>query len=443
MKYPQLNGQDYNANYLGDDEQRRMDAGNKSVADLAIERIRAKRVIKNPNSYSRVSRKTSPHEKCFTYRMGYQMAVACLVPKNQEVYSRFTGSSLNTKPRAKKNPRVQEIPFPISAENDVNSGTNQIPDLLPDPFVKYKYHERVSQARRRKNLSLHFLSKRTAGKIRDKSTALFRASRKEKIFCTLTFIQRCSDKKAVEILNKFLTVIRAESKNLQYLWVAERQMENYKYPGNIHFHLIINRRLKIDRFNALWVQQQYNAGLRYGFITQDEINSRVVDGTMQEILNPVDVKKIHTIGRLSYYLTKYITKGNNGEASGGFECAAWHCSRGVSRIFRSCVVGRSTFALTESFINTRVNKETGELFTGIPKRKDDEDKNGRLYLMRWIVNKPYFLQFMREMETLNSWILSGAAIGRDCMESISISNEDFRVNFLNDEKQDNVSLLFN
>jgi hypothetical protein len=417
---PEVNGHRYDKDYL---ERREF---LPTPADNLLDRIRAKRPVKKSDISCSPKRRTSIHEKAFTYRLGYQMAVGCLVQGDE--HSRFTGSSLNKKKRrAKKNTAAQEIPFPVSEEIVSGDGSaGALSDLQSDPVNKSLYHVRVSNASRRNKNGFHVISKRSAAKIRDKATAFFRATRKQKIFCTLTFIQHCTDRKAVEILNKFLTVVRGESENFQYLWVAERQPES----GYIHFHLILNRRLEIRRFNSLWVQQQYNAGLRYGFITPEEIASRVADETIHEILNPVDVKKIHTIGRLSYYLTKYITKGNNGDASGGFECAAWHCSRGVSRIFTASVVSRSTFAATESFINTRVNKETGEVFTGIPRENGDPNA-GRLYLVRWIVNKPYFLQFMREMETLNNWILGGLHMGESEMESLLITNEKFRIELLN------------
>lgn len=431
---PLVNGHPYNENYL---EQREYVP---TAQDDLLTRIRAKRPVKKSEISCSPLRRTSVHEKSFTYRLGYQMAVGCLTPADN--YSRFSGSSYNKKKRnAKTNPAVQEIPLPIGAENGGGGRADALYSVQSNPVNKSQYHLRVSNAPQRNKNGLRVLSVRSKAKIRDKATAFFRAAgKKERIFCTLTFIQQCGDRKAVEILNKFLTVIRAESKSFQYLWVAERQMEN---QGNIHFHLIINRRLEIRRFNSLWVLQQYNAGLRYGFITPAEIASRVADETIHEILNPVDVKKIHTIGTLSNYLTKYITKGNNGEKSGGFLCSAWHCSRGVSKIFTSAVVSRSTFAATESFINTRVNKTTGEIFTGIPKENGDPNA-GRLYVVRWIVNKPYFLQFMREMEALNNWILSGENFGRDeVMKAVGIDNDDFRRFFLNDVNSINDQLLFN
>lgn len=400
----------------------------KTPLEIAIEKMResagtVKKKNRDEIARSFLVKKQAPHERPFTYRMGYQMAVGLFQPVDN--YSRFSGSTFNKKKRAKnskpKDETIQEIPFPVDTENDESGGKIFLSPLLSDKNIKSKYHPKLSEAFGKRKPILRVLSQRSRGKVKDKCTAFFRASGREKIFCTLTFISRVTDKLAVSILNKFLTAVRAESKNFQYIWIAERQLES---TNNIHFHLIINRRLPIKRFNALWVLQQYNAGLRYGFITPEEIESRVHDGTMQQILNPVDIKKVYTINKLSTYLTKYITKGNNGEGSGGFDCAVWHCSRGVSRCFTSATVGRSTFAATESFLNSYVNKNTGEIIFG--KRVDNQ-----FYAVRWIVNKSYFLQFMKEMEMINKWILDGLEIKYGDLPKLS--NDDFRNYFLNDQ----------
>jgi len=71
-----------------------------------------------------------------------------------------------------------------------------------------------------------------------------------------------------------------------------------------------------------------------------------------------------------------------------------------------------------------VNKNTGEIIQG-------KQINERFYSIRYIVNRSYFLQFMREMETINKWILDGLKIEYDQLPSIT--NDDFRTYFLNDQ----------
>lgn len=251
----------------------------------------------------------------------------------------------------------------------------------------------------------HVLSDRTKAKIKDKATAFFRACPYRRCFVTLTFIDAIQDKAAVTVLNKFLTQLKKKYRDLQYLWVAERQNKNEKFPGNIHFHIIINRRLSIDKYNALWVLEQYNSGLRgtnkYGeIISEQEITERYRDGTIKKVFNPFDIKTIRSIDNLSWYLTKYITKGNAGEDKRGFRCAAWHCSRGVSRLFTRTLVGPSCFRAAMSGKNFSVNKLTGECFYPRLIKK-------QFWLMVYINNKSFPLQYLKELEQVNKWLIRG------------------------------------
>lgn len=241
------------------------------------------------------------------------------------------------------------------------------------------------------------LSPRSRGKIKDKATAFFRSCPGSRTFVTLTFIAAIDDADAVGVLNKFLTVVRRRMKGVQYLWVAERQ-EN----GNIHFHMIINKRLPVKEYNALWVVQQYNAGLvgknKYGeVISREDVDRRVLAGTMGGVLNPFDVKKVRSISGLSSYLTKYITKQKEGQP---FACAPWHCSRNVSRLFTRATVGPSAFAYLASFENARVDKKTGECW-------EPQVIKGAYWVMVYVNNKTAPLRYLKRMEKINHWILQG------------------------------------
>jgi hypothetical protein len=254
---------------------------------------------------------------------------------------------------------------------------------------------------------IHVLSARSRGKIKDKATAFFRASSGDRIFCTLTFIAAVDDRTGVAILNKFLTALRKEFGALQFLWVAERQ-EN----GNIHFHLIVNKRLPVRRWNGMWVLQQYNAGLRgrnkYDEVVElPEILARFKDGTIQKVFNPLDVKKVKSIGGLSMYLTKYITKQ---EKKVPFGCAVWHCSRRVSRMFTRATVGPSAFAYMMSLSNCRVDKSTGEVF--MPRRVPPVKPGDNFYIMVYANNKGAPLKYLKEMESVNRWLLQGHELDR-------------------------------
>jgi hypothetical protein len=122
---------------------------------------------------------------------------------------------------------------------------------------------------------------------------------------------------AVKVLHKFLDNADKRSRDFQYLWVAEKQLENKVFPGNIHFHLITNKFWKIDKWWPCWLQLQ----AKYGIIPREEG------------FNPssaFDVKTIagQNVKAIANYLTHYVTK-NDGE----FRCQIWNCSKKVSRLY--------------------------------------------------------------------------------------------------------------
>lgn len=271
-------------------------------------------------------------------------------------------------------------------------------------------------------LPIHVLSQRSRGKIRDKATAFFRSCPGQRVFATLTFVAACDDGRAVSILNKFLTEARKKFPGFQYLWVAERQDNNKAFPGNIHFHAIINRRLPVGRWNAFWILAQYNAGLvgkdKYGrYISKAQIleayaldaKEKFRNKRLQQIFNPFDVRKVDSITRLSWYLTKYITKQDKGAR---FACLAWHCSRRVSRMFTRALVGPSAFRYMQSFANWAVNKETGEMFAPVV-------QTGAFWVVIYSANKSAPLKYLRELEQVNKWIGEGLEIS-----ALSIIDDD-------------------
>jgi hypothetical protein len=256
-------------------------------------------------------------------------------------------------------------------------------------------------------------STRSKANVKAKSTALYRAS-KEKTFLTLTFIRSVSDQDAVKVFNKFRTVLKKEFPDLEYIWVIERQ-EN----GRPHFHAILNKFLPFQRWQALWVLQQYNAGLEHPDIPYDEMKKRYdftlahpeiwikddagFSETIQAVLNPLTIKKVHGINSLAKYLTKYITKGDNG---GSWDCQVWHCSRKVSQMFTRAESCEANERAAVSFDNARIDYRTGEI-TGMPKVwKDPHSKQCHFTIVTY--NRPeYFLRFLKAMERVNRWILEG------------------------------------
>lgn len=314
-----------------------------------------------------LAKKVSKEGKSFTWRLGYNHCIGQWT--GSERYPTLSGSSLNRKNKPAKERLSKPNTEPIA----------------------------------------HIFSARSRGKVKDKATAFYRSISGNRIFLTLTFIELIPDKLGVEILNKFLTVLRKEQRGLEYLWVSEPQEDNH---DNIHFHILLNRRLPIKRYNALWVLQQYNSGLtghrangetipkeeierRYQYdMTTTKFTKKDPD-SMMAVLNPFHIEKAYQMNGLAFYLTKYITKQKGKHE---FGCLPWHCSRRVSKLFTKEVVSPSTFAYLNSFVNYKVNKETGECFT--------PDVICRpFFTMVYINNKGAPLPRLKQLEIVNKWLI--------------------------------------
>lgn len=381
-----------------------------------------------------LGRRTTPNEKGYSYTMGYANCVGRWTGGKE--FPRFSGSSYNRKKRHEKN-LPERVDHLIKVASKITGKMSAVPDwqvsrpltdLLRrrdheaqaayDEWLRVQVGCKISDDVLALCDGLHTFSTRSRGKVKDKATAFYRSCPGSRVFLTLTFIAAVKDEMAIALLNSFLTVVRTGHKNFQYLWVAERQHLN---THNLHFHVIINKRLPVRKYNALWVLQQYHAGLRgrtkYGTeISVREMLDRYENGTMQKALNPLDVKKIRDIGGLAGYLTKYISKAPKGEIYG---CAPWHCSRGVSRLFTKTVVSRSAFSYCTSFANYKLDKSTGEVF-------EPEIIRGDWYIMVYMNNKGSPLKWLGEMEQMNKWLIAG-----EKLSSVPMSDDiDYRKFFL-------------
>jgi hypothetical protein len=157
------------------------------------------------------------------------------------------------------------------------------------------------------------MSNRTKSKIRRKVLAFARIH-KHLSFVTLTFVNQVEEDQAVKVLGKFLENVNKRSKDFQYLWVAEKQLENKVFKDNIHFHLITNKYWKIDRWWKYWLELQAKHG-----ITPREENFKPSSAFDVRAITGQNVKAI------ANYLTFYITKNE-----GQFKCQIWNCSKKVS-----------------------------------------------------------------------------------------------------------------
>jgi hypothetical protein len=169
----------------------------------------------------------------------------------------------------------------------------------------------------------------------------------------------------------------------------------------------------------LWVLQQYNAGLEHPDYSYDEIKVRY-ENTMkgiqgkgkmniESVLNPLSIQKVSSISALARYLTKYITKGDNG---GSWDCLPWHCSRGVSAMFTRAESSEKNEREALGYENARLNYETGEII-GMPAVwKDPTTKQTHFTVVTY--NQPeYFVKYLQGMERVNKWLLRGEITARD------------------------------
>ncbi len=332
----------------------------------------------------KIYRKVSKPARPFTWRLGYNHCIGQWT--GSEKYPTLSGSSLNRKKKVVPKKDKKEKPEGV----------------------------------------VHIFSGRSRGKVKDKSMAFFRSISNNRTFLTLTFIQDLPDKEGVHILNKFLTVLRKEKPGLQYLWVAEHQEET---RSTIHFHIILNRRLPIKRYNALWVLQQYNAGLighrengeeisktemerRYHYDINSKFQKKDPDSVMA-VLNPFHIEKAYGINKLAHYLTKYITDQKKEDP---FGCLNWHCSRRVSKLFTKEIVSPSTFAYLLSFVNYQVDRKTGECF--IPKVLTKQ-----YFTMVYINNKGAPLNRLKQLETVNKWLIKKQVRDPD-REQLAVLDDD-------------------
>src|SRR5271156_73551 len=281
-----------------------------------------------------LNKRTQPNARGIHHRLGYNMIAASL--SQQCEIARLSGSSLNRQySKLKRDEKIQELQRLEETQKKYRKADTEFMQSLQETALlretivnKPKYKRNLSVSSFKRGNSLHFLSLRSKGKIRDKCTAFHRCLGYQKTFVTLTFINEVTDAIAIRILNKFLTALRSEFPGLHYVRISERQGN-----GRIHFHIIINKYLPVVAYNRLWALQQYNAGIELEGVSKKEFMSRYAESVsreeneiehcksdpdpVMEIINSFDVKKIRHINGLSYYLTKYITKNENK----GFGCS--------------------------------------------------------------------------------------------------------------------------
>lgn len=171
-------------------------------------------------------------------------------------------------------------------------------------------------------------------KIRNKILNFFSLNKSKKFcaFYSISFPVEISDEIGYKVFNTWLTRCRKEVGLKSYLWVAERQKN-----GTLHFHLITHNFMNIRTVNGF---------MKACLMTQFIKGNLLCRKSVIETYNGVDVdnlyhskkgrhknkrlSRIESQRKLSYYLTKYISKNETKS-----ERLPWHCSRDISALFIS------------------------------------------------------------------------------------------------------------
>lgn len=128
------------------------------------------------------------------------------------------------------------------------------------------------------------------------------------IFVTLTLPvkQNHTDIELKKMLNYFLTELSKKQGNIKYVWKGEKQKN-----GNIHFHLLINKKIHYSVICKLW-----NGVLnRHGYI--EEYRKKMQNMTLNEYINyrKKNEKIKHTQRHLDQYKKAYLRGKKTGWTS--------------------------------------------------------------------------------------------------------------------------------
>lgn len=226
-----------------------------------------------------------------------------------------------------------------------------------------------------------------------------RAGKKNGLYmCTITFPPTVSDNMGYRILNFFFTRLRLKNKIQGYIWVAERQ----PVSGTIHYHILVphyfdvifwNDEMKdILRYYAdkkeIPDNQLYRIPGRKGYNGVD-MQGRRKDKFSKKV--PTNFAKPKESKALAYYVTKYITKNQE-----GFTHLAWHNSREFTGFFTS-------IALTATQIN-RLGIRSYLAMHRVFHQNADDPAAGRFTFIPWGRGGPHPL-FTKELFEVNSYFM--------------------------------------
>lgn len=361
------------------------EAGRKAVRKAELQRLREKYVDRDQEADTIIHNFKYPVYELSSTRSTCRLSDRAVLPF-------FSGSSFN---RAQADAKRKE-----KREQEIAAGVRPKDSEEPKPRTQAEVIRSIEK-RRKRRLEGYRLSNPSKNKIKEKVLSLYYAKRDTGFtFLTLTVIGDCDDRRAVLLWNKFRTVMFKRWGKFNYLRVCERQKN-----GRIHFHIVMDRRFPIQRLNALWIIQQLNEGVRNEVAdlklmaetgqTFEQLYRQGSFGAevMGKYLNPVDIKKITSVGNVLSYITKYITKNK-----GSFKCGVWRCNHVVSKLYTKQLVPKKVFDKCATDKNISVNKKTGEVYYC-------RTYYGGFCVINSIHNKSYFRRWMVELDQLNRWIL--------------------------------------
>jgi hypothetical protein len=361
-------------------------------------RVKLKKSLESIDARDKEEYTPNPNFKYYEFNLSHTRSLAKLSSPTSKQY--FQGSSL----LREKKPKKEKVGILEPTKTLDQSFFKRESKFIADKI------RNVDRLHKKQHMEDKGMSRRTRIKIKEKMMAVYAASKNVFTLQTLTMIAPCSDYQAVSCLNKYLTVLRKKEGLFNYVWVAEKQGN-----GNIHFHMIIDKRFEISYINSLWITQQFNSGIinqeaklslfnDYGLTFKKAHKLGCVAGSywhqvIQKYLNPVDVKKVKTIDGMSQYLTNYVIKNES-----KLSCNIWHSNRNVSKLFTKQLISKKVFEKTCGILNRTYNKKGRQYIN-----KTYVHQYG---LINNIYNKKYFRTYLKEMDLINSWILKNEGI--DC-----------------------------
>ncbi|WP_233882170.1 rolling circle replication-associated protein [Tenacibaculum piscium] len=235
-------------------------------------------------------------------------------------------------------------------------------------------------------------------KIRNKCFSFFNL-KASKMFCafySISFPAGLSDEMAYKLFNTWLTRCRKNEKLKSYLWVAERQKNK-----TLHFHLLTNQYMAIRTVNGYMASalktQFKNGSIPPEIEAPTKYNGVDVDNlyySKRRKNHKKRISKAETIKKLSYYITKYVTKNTE-----RFSRLAWHCSRSISNLFTSVCYSE----IEDTFLAEQLNLNADKI-------KMIENEYFNLFILLFDLPEQIFNKMHKANELIYSHIVSGGVL---------------------------------